>query len=104
MESPPPVRVRFEEDWDHSDTVVERGGANSEAEGHDFLFPYETSQVPLFELLGAGAKDKRHVVADSGHVPPNDLLAKEMLEWLDRYLGVPRPASDVRLREPTRGQ
>jgi formylglycine-generating enzyme required for sulfatase activity len=70
---------------------------------HDFLFPYETSQVPLFELLGAGAKDKRHVVVDSGHAPPNDLLAKEMLEWLDRYLGVPRPA-DVRLRDPTRGQ
>jgi hypothetical protein len=47
-------------------------------------------------LLGASAKDKRHVVADSGHVPPNDLLAKELLEWLDRYLGVPRPASDAR--------
>ncbi len=57
---------------------------------HDFLYPYETSQPPLFERLGSGAKDKRHVVVDSGHVPPNDVIAKEMLAWLDRYLGVPR--------------
>jgi hypothetical protein len=32
----------------------------------------------------------RDVVADSGHVPPSDLLAEEMRAWLDRYLGVPR--------------
>jgi eukaryotic-like serine/threonine-protein kinase len=54
---------------------------------YDFFFPYDTSQLPLFERLGSPAKDKRHVVFEAGHVPPNDLLTKEVLDWLDRYLG-----------------
>jgi cephalosporin-C deacetylase-like acetyl esterase len=57
---------------------------------HDFIFPPETNQAPLFELLGSPAKDKRYVVLETaGHLPPNDLLTKEVLEWLDRYLGAP---------------
>jgi dienelactone hydrolase len=54
---------------------------------NDYAFPLETSQVPLFRLLGAPEKDKRHVVFDAGHVPPRQLLIKETLDWLDRYLG-----------------
>ena len=27
------------------------------------------------------------MVFEAGHVPPNDLLTKEVLDWLDRYLG-----------------
>jgi pimeloyl-ACP methyl ester carboxylesterase len=54
---------------------------------YDFFFPKETTQDPLFHLLGTPEKDKRHVVFDSGHVPPPDLLIKEVLDWLDRYLG-----------------
>ncbi len=54
---------------------------------YDHFFPVETSQIPMFRLLGAPEKDKRHVVFESAHVPPNDLLIKEMLDWLDRYLG-----------------
>ena len=57
---------------------------------YDFLFPVETSQRPLFDLLGAPPVDKRHVIFDSGHVPPNDLLTKEVLDWLDRQLGPTR--------------
>jgi formylglycine-generating enzyme required for sulfatase activity/dienelactone hydrolase len=53
----------------------------------DFLFPLGTSQEPLYQLLGSRAEDKRHVVFDSGHRPPNDLLTREVLDWLDRYLG-----------------
>jgi len=53
----------------------------------DFVFPLGTSQEPLLRLLGSRAGDKRHVVFDSGHVPPNDLLTREVLDWLDRYLG-----------------
>jgi len=41
----------------------------------------------MFRLLGTPDKDKRHVVFDSGHVLPPDLLIKEVLDWLDRYLG-----------------
>ena len=54
---------------------------------YDFFFPVETSQQPLFQILGAPAKDKRQVVAEGGHWPPQDLLVKETVDWLDRYLG-----------------
>ena len=54
---------------------------------HDFFFPYDTTQAPLFKLLGATADQKRHVVFETGHVPPANLMAREVLDWLDRYLG-----------------
>jgi dienelactone hydrolase len=54
---------------------------------YDFTGPYETSQVPLFRLLGTPEKDKKHVVFDSGHVPPWPDVVRETLDWLDRYLG-----------------
>jgi formylglycine-generating enzyme required for sulfatase activity/cephalosporin-C deacetylase-like acetyl esterase/predicted Ser/Thr protein kinase len=54
---------------------------------YDFFFPTETSQKPMFVLLGTPPKDKRHVVFETGHVPPNDLMIKEVLDWLDRYQG-----------------
>ena len=55
----------------------------------DFRFPLETSQVPLFRLLGTPEKDKRHVVVDGGHINPAGRpdVMKEILEWWDRYLG-----------------
>jgi dienelactone hydrolase len=53
----------------------------------DFSAPFETNQVPLFRLLGSPAKDKKHVVFDSGHVPPWPGVVRETLDWLDRYLG-----------------
>src|SRR5262249_30985154 len=52
----------------------------------DFMFPLESSQIPLFHLLGASNAEKRHMVFDSGHVPPGNLLVRESLDWLDRYL------------------
>ncbi len=54
---------------------------------YDYFFPVETSHVPFFRLFGTPEKDKRDVIFDSGHVPPNDLLIKEALDWFDRYLG-----------------
>jgi hypothetical protein len=53
----------------------------------DFFYPLETSQEPLYRLLGTPAKDKRRVVFESGHIPPRNELIKETLDWLDRYLG-----------------
>ncbi len=54
----------------------------------DFVFPVQESQAPMFRLLGAPEKDKRHVVLEGGHVPLqlHDAI-KEALDWLDRYLG-----------------
>jgi formylglycine-generating enzyme required for sulfatase activity/dienelactone hydrolase len=54
---------------------------------YDWFYPIDSSQLPLFRALGSPPNDKRHAVFDTGHVPPNDLLMKEVLDWLDHYLG-----------------
>ena len=54
----------------------------------DFDLPYDTAQVPLFNALGSPADQKRHAVLEGGHIPPRpQLVFKEILDWLDRYLG-----------------
>lgn len=54
----------------------------------DFTHPYETAQLPMFRILGTPEKDKRHFVYEGGHVPPRiQPIIKEILDWLDRYLG-----------------
>jgi hypothetical protein len=54
---------------------------------YDGYYAVETSQLPMFRLLGTREGDKRHVVHDSGHIPPRELMIKDVLDWLDRYLG-----------------
>ncbi len=54
----------------------------------DFLMPLETSQLPLFHLLGAPKADKRHALLEGGHIPSDrNEIIRETLDWLDRYLG-----------------
>src|SRR4029078_9265612 len=59
---------------------------------YDFSFSLERAQEPLFRMLAAPAADKRHVVLDS----PHDVrlrrpeMVREVLGWLDRYLGTVR--------------
>lgn len=54
----------------------------------DFLFPVESSQIPLFRLLGTPEKHKKHVLYEGAHGIYAQLdVVKEMLDWLDRYLG-----------------
>jgi len=54
---------------------------------YDYIFPLETSQRPLFELLGTPEEQKRHVVFESAHTVPRSDLIRETLDWLDHYLG-----------------
>jgi predicted esterase len=62
----------------------------------DFLAPYELSQKPLFELLGAPDDTKRHAVLEGGHIPADRLaIIREVVDWLDRHLGPVTPASTV---------
>ena len=52
------------------------------------LAPLGLDQRPLFELLGTPASEKRHVVFDAGHDPlPRSQVIREILVWLDKYLG-----------------
>jgi alpha-beta hydrolase superfamily lysophospholipase len=54
----------------------------------DFLFPLESSQRPLFRLLGTPAKNKRHLLYAGGHNIIGQLdVMKDILDWLDHYLG-----------------
>jgi serine/threonine protein kinase/pimeloyl-ACP methyl ester carboxylesterase len=59
---------------------------------YDFIFPVEASQIPMFQFLGSAAKDKRHVVFETGHGTLPSLtfrasVIRETLDWLDHYLG-----------------
>jgi eukaryotic-like serine/threonine-protein kinase len=56
---------------------------------YDQVFPYETSQVPFFQLLGSAPEHKEHYVAPAAHLVPRDVVIRRVLDWYDRYLGVP---------------
>jgi formylglycine-generating enzyme required for sulfatase activity/dienelactone hydrolase/predicted Ser/Thr protein kinase len=57
----------------------------------DFLFPIETSQTPLYRLLGSPADAKHHAVYDGAHTVPRAVLMRETQDWLDRWLGPVTP-------------
>jgi dienelactone hydrolase len=54
---------------------------------YDQWFPLQTSQVPLFKLLGTPLEHKRHAVFNVAHYIPQKERIKETLDWLDRHLG-----------------
>jgi hypothetical protein len=56
---------------------------------YDFTFPVEKAQDPLFRMLGTPEADKRHVILETPHDVTEDRgrLTKEVLNWLDHYLG-----------------
>ena len=61
---------------------------------HDFFFPRETSQEPMFALLGTSPEHRRYVVYPGSHFLPRPQLIRETLDWLDRYLGPVREGRD----------
>ncbi|MCI0695462.1 protein kinase [candidate division KSB1 bacterium] len=54
---------------------------------YDHVFSVETSQIPMFRYLGTSEKNKRRIMYDTGHELPRNEKIKEVLDWLDRYLG-----------------
>jgi eukaryotic-like serine/threonine-protein kinase len=54
---------------------------------YDMFFPIESSQKPMFRLLGTPASEKKMLVYPSGHLVPATEFIKETLAWLDTYLG-----------------
>jgi len=79
-DSPPEVSALNFAPRVHMPVLMENGR-------YDFNFPLNESQRPLFRLLGTRAADKKHVLFDSGHVPPFRDVVRVTLDWLDRYLG-----------------
>jgi serine/threonine protein kinase/predicted esterase len=56
---------------------------------YDFTFPPDLAQLPLVKMIGTPEADKRRVVSPTAHDVSQDsaLLSKEVLAWLDKYLG-----------------
>jgi pimeloyl-ACP methyl ester carboxylesterase len=54
---------------------------------YDTIFPYETSIKPMFDLLGTPDEHKELKLYETDHIPPRNEFIKEILAWLDRYLG-----------------
>jgi formylglycine-generating enzyme required for sulfatase activity/dienelactone hydrolase len=57
---------------------------------YDFFFPVQSSQVPMFRLLGTPSDQKRHVVEDGSHFVARTRLIQETLAWLDQYQPLPQ--------------
>ncbi len=58
---------------------------------YDAICPLESTQRPLFRLLGTPGGDKKQVIYEGGHGAfPRPDAVRECLGWLDRYLGPPR--------------
>lgn len=58
---------------------------------YDYLFPLESNQEPMFDLLGTPEEHKRHILYEAGHgvlAYRIDQIKENVLEWLDRYLGM----------------
>ena len=55
---------------------------------NDTFYPIETSQKPMFNLLGTDAIDKKIIVYEGGHLVPRAELMREALFWWDKFLGV----------------
>jgi formylglycine-generating enzyme required for sulfatase activity/pimeloyl-ACP methyl ester carboxylesterase len=53
----------------------------------DPLFPVDTSQQPMYELLGTPTENKKLVTLDTGHVMPRADLLRASSGWLDEHLG-----------------
>jgi len=54
---------------------------------YDTILVAEKSAKPMFDLLGTPAKDKLQKFYETDHIPPRNEYIKEILAWLDHYLG-----------------
>ncbi len=54
---------------------------------YDSLMETSVRIQPMFDLLGPPADHKRLILYDTDHIPPRQEFIKEILAWLDTYLG-----------------
>ena len=59
---------------------------------YDSIFPYESSSLPFFRLLGSPPGAKKQVLFEGGHFLPRPNWVSESTHWLDQQFGpVNRP-------------
>lgn len=63
----------------------------------DIRFPYETSQVPYFNLLGSPTGKKKHKTYPGGHgvLGWYDDMVRDSHDWFDAQLGPVKPAASA---------
>ena len=66
----------------------------------DFFFPTTSSQEPMFALLGTPAEHKRRVVYETSHAIPRNEMIREVVDWMEKYLG----DTDAALRSRRRSE
>jgi len=54
---------------------------------YDHIFPYESSQKPMYELIGTSPENKKYFVYERGHHVPWHIFLRETFAWLDTYFG-----------------
>lgn len=54
---------------------------------YDSVFPYESSQLPFFRLLGSPQGQKKQVMFEGGHFLPRPMWIAESTKWLDEQFG-----------------
>ena len=55
---------------------------------YDYENPVESHQQGMMDLFTTPEEHKRLVIYEAGHLPlPRGEMIREILEWLDRYLG-----------------
>jgi len=54
---------------------------------YDTDFRFESSAKPFFDLIGTSPHLKKHVVNDTSHYVPREIVIGETLDWLDEHLG-----------------
>ncbi len=54
---------------------------------YDLAFPFETNVKPFYDLLGTQPEDKHLKIYDTDHYIRKDDMIKDVLEFLDIYLG-----------------
>ena len=64
---------------------------------NDIRFPYETAQVPFFNLFGSEPARKKHKTYPGGHgvLGWYDDLAKETHDWFDEHFGPVKPVAQA---------
>lgn len=50
---------------------------------YDYFFPYQSSQLPLYNLLNLDKENKRHVVVEEAHYVPSHIAVEETLNWIN---------------------
>ncbi len=60
---------------------------------YDTTHPVESAQKTMLDLMATPAEHKRHVLYEAGHMLPRNAVIRETLDWLDRYQGPARRAT-----------